>query len=159
MAALVDVQDRIESLERMSRLHAQTISAQQVEHKSLYENTKLLDSDITKYKVYVEGRFSNLEQCTSREIDKINIPAAESAARIIDMEVKVGMIAAQMASLLETLQPDTGAQPRPRPPGIDQAAQRTTVTERHDLTPTNGNSGGWGFQDATERPNLSLIHI
>ena len=39
LPALVDVQDRIESLERVSRLHAQTISAQQDEHKCLYNNT------------------------------------------------------------------------------------------------------------------------
>ena len=61
-----------------------------------------------------------MEQCTSRKITKTNSTAAEDTAKIIDLETKVGMIAAQMASLLESLQPGTRLPP-PGMPGIDKA--------------------------------------
>ena len=99
--AIENVGNRVEALERYSRLHAQSISTTDKEVKSMMTDCRRGEDDKAKYKVYVENRFTNMEQVIAKQFDEVRtLISQEPDQKLKDMEEKIGIMGAQLSELL-----------------------------------------------------------
>ena len=150
MQALENVHNKIETLERYSRLHDQAIAAQEKEMSEVKKFVKVSEDDRVGYKAYTENRFKNMEEVVTKELERVVtlIPASgtdkvskdvfENSFR--DLDQKIGLIGAQLSEVLSAFN-QRGGPPQGGPPVYEMGTPQNAARGSRDPPPEPTRAG------------------
>ena len=147
--ALENVENRVEALERYSRLLAQGIATTDAEVKVLRDDCRKAEEDRSNYKTYVQNRFTNMEQVITKELSDVKtlMDHVGIEEKFKDMWEKIGLIAAQLSELLRVFnhrggptiyEMGTPAEASDAARGSRDPAPRAEASQQAGPTPTGG---------------------
>ena len=120
------IHDCLDTLERIARLHAQSIAQTDESTAQLRGNTKIMYDDCEQYKRFITGTHQNIDGCIKRHVgdidEKLNVLDSTNCALTGTTVTRIQVIEATLTAMTV----DRGGPVPPAPPGIANVAAPAT---------------------------------